>query len=123
MPCDGFISDSEMSRLNASLERTFDTVIVVMRNEGQRAPDGGEIDDFQPVGLPVRGAVWQQRVRFALTADAMPSVSDWMAMLPATADVRAGDKLQAGALTLLVSGTDSGASDNIGQMVTCKRVG
>ncbi len=123
MPCSGFMSDAELSRMNESLERTFDTVIVVLRDQGQRAPDGGEIEDFQPVGPPVKGAIWQQRVRFALTAEAMPSVSDWSAMLPISVEARAGDRLQAGAITLLVSGTDAGASDGIGQVLTCKRVG
>lgn len=126
MPCQpvGFISDAALASMNAAMERTFDTVIVILRDAGTRALDGGQIEDFRPVGLPVKGAAWQpgNRNRLALTDGATPAVSDWTAMLPVSADVRTGDRLEAGALTLLVSGTDAGATDAVGQVLTCKRV-
>lgn len=116
-----FISPAEISEMNADLETTLDSAGQVLRDIGGAAPDG-KIQNFQPLGKPMKCAAWQDDQKELSQGASVTAVAAWKVCVPLRTVVAAGDRVQIGALLLRVSGTDGGQTDGIGQILDCVQV-
>lgn len=122
----------ELADMRADLNGMMVDRCQVQRQSRARDSGGGVIETYSPHGIPIPCRTWNAAapgdLQEVVQGAAASSVATWRVLLPFGADVKDTDRLSVtptgGAPVLYeVAGTDAGASDALGVLCLCRKIG